>query len=119
MANSARPPAGSGCLGTIVGVVVLAAIVVLGFFVGFIVLGVIAALLVVGLVAWAVDRVLLALSPKRRERRAAWSGVTVWRFGQAPPSGVVDATAIDSTATGTPDPPDDPRPDGPGPAGAP
>ncbi len=129
MANSARPPTGSGCLGTIVGLVVLAAIVVLGFFVGFIVLGVIAALLVVGLVAWAVDRILLALSPKRRDRRAAWGRVTVWRPGQVPPDGAVDATAIDVTAidttatdgttTGVSDPPDGTGPDDPGRAGAP
>jgi high-affinity Fe2+/Pb2+ permease len=97
MANEERPPAGFGCLSMIIGVVVLAAIVVLAFFVGFIALGISAALLVIGLFALAVDRVMLALSPKRRERRANQSRVFVWRFGQVQSGGVIDTTAIDTT----------------------
>jgi high-affinity Fe2+/Pb2+ permease len=95
MANEARAPAGMGCLSTIVGVVVLALVVGLAFVVGFIVLGIVAALLVVGLVVFAVDRVLLALSPKRRERRSSRGGVLAWRIGQDPSLGVIDATAVD------------------------
>jgi hypothetical protein len=97
MANEERAPAGFGCLSMIIGVVVLAAIVVLVFFVGFIALGIFAALLVIGLFALAVDRVMLALSPKRRERRANQSRVFVWRFGQVQSGGVIDTTAIDTT----------------------
>ena len=37
-----RPPVGLGCLSTIIGAIVLAAIVVLVFFVGFIALGIFA-----------------------------------------------------------------------------
>ncbi len=114
MANDVRPPPGFGCLTTIVGVAVLAAIVVLGFLVGFIALGVVAALLVVGLVVWAVDRVLVAVSPKRRERRAARNALFVWRFGQERSGEVIDTTAIETTGRSG-----DPRPDelGPDPSG--
>jgi purine-cytosine permease-like protein len=103
MANAERPPAGIGCLSLIIGVVVLAAIVVLVFFVGIVALGIFAALLVVGLIAFAVDRVLLALSPKRRERRANQSRAFVWGFGQMQPGQVIDATAFDvNEALGNP-----------------
>jgi type IV secretory pathway VirB3-like protein len=111
MANDRRFPTGFGCLSTIIGLVVLAAVVVLFFFVGFIALVVVAVLLVVGLIVWAVDRVLLAISPKRRERRADRSGVFVWQFGQVPPDVVIDTTATESTVR-TDDPGlDDPGPD--------
>jgi hypothetical protein len=70
---------------------------VLVFLVGFIALGIFAALLVIGLFAFAVDRVMLALSPKRRERRANQSRVFVWRFGQVQSGGVIDTTATDTT----------------------
>jgi hypothetical protein len=96
MANTERPPTGIGCLSLIVGAVVLVAIVVLVFFVGLIALGILAAILVVGFVALAVDRVLLALSPKRRERRANQSRAFVWSFGQMQPGQVIDATAFDA-----------------------
>jgi hypothetical protein len=95
MANAQRAPGGVGCLSMIVGVVVLAAIVVLVFFVGLVALGILAAILVVGFVALAVDRLLLALSPKRRERRANQSRAFVWSFGQMQPGQVIDTTAID------------------------
>jgi purine-cytosine permease-like protein len=101
MATEERAPAGFGCLSTIIGVVVLAAIVVLVFFVGIVVLGVVAALVVVGLLVFAVDRALLALSPKRRERRAEQQRTFVWRFGQAQSGAVIDTTAIDATAVDT------------------
>ena len=110
--NDARPPAGFGCLSTIIGVIVLAAIVVVVFFVGFIALGVFAALLVIGLLALAVDRVLLALSPKRRERRADQRRAFIWRFGQVQSGQVIDTTAIETTE-GL----DDPRPTDEGPDG--
>ncbi len=96
MANAERPQTGIGCLSLIVGVVVLVAVVVLVFFVGLIALGILAAILVIGFVALAVDRVLLALSPKRRERRANQSRAFVWSFGQMQPGQVIDATAIDT-----------------------
>jgi len=102
MANEQRAPAGVGCLSTIVGVVVLAAIVALVFFVGVVVLVVVAGLLVLGFVVWAVDRVLLALSPKRRERRAAQERAFRWQFGQMQTGGIVDTTVIDATATEEP-----------------
>ncbi len=93
----------------LIGVVALVAVVVLDFFVGFIALGVFAALSVVGLLVLAVDRVLLALSPKRRERRANQTGMFVWRFGQFSEGQVVDTKVIDATATT-----DKPRSDRPG-----
>jgi hypothetical protein len=107
MASDQRPPAGIGCLSAIIGVVVLAAIVVLVFFVGFIALGIVAGLLIIGLLVWAVDRVLLALSPKRREGRAGQGGAFVWQFGQVQSGDVIDATAVDTTGV-----PDQPGPDG-------
>jgi hypothetical protein len=115
MPDAPRAPAGIGCLSTIVGVVVLAGIAVLVFLVGFVVLAVVAGLALVGLVVWAVDRVLLALSPARRERRAAQTQAFVWRFTQQPSGDVIDTTAVDTTtAPGELDPgePGPPRPPG-------
>jgi hypothetical protein len=111
MANEERAPAGFGCLSMIIGVLVLAAIVVLVLFVGFVALGIFAALLVIGLVVLAVDRVLLAVSPKRRQRRARQSGVFVWRFGQVSSGGVIDTTAIDTTESSDDRSPEDQGPD--------
>ena len=126
MANEERAPVGIGCVSTIIGLVVIAAVVVLALFVGFIALVVVAGLVVVGLIVWAVDRLLLALSPKRRERREAARRAIVWRVGGfttgAGTSGgrgsgdVIDATAVEES----PDPLDDrsdwgePDPLGPG-----
>jgi len=101
MANGRRPPAGPGCLSAVVGVLALAAVAVLVFFVGLIALGVLAAIVVVGLLVLAVDRILLALSPSRRERRAAQSRMFVWQFGQAPPGTAFDPTAFDPTLIDT------------------
>ena len=106
MATEQRPPTGIGCLSTIVGVVVLAVIVVLVFLVGFIALGVVAALLVIGLLVLAVDRVLLALSPKRRERREAQGRAFAWRFGQVQRGEGIDTTVIDATVIDRTDDPD-------------
>ena len=76
-----------GCLGSILGVIVVAAIVVAVATVGLIVLAVVAAAVVVGLIVLAVDRLLLALSPKRRKRREDL--IQSWGFG----SRVIDTTA--------------------------
>ena len=115
MASDQRTPAGLGCLGTVVGLVVVAAFVVLFFFVGLVALVVVAGILVLGLVMWAVDRVLLALSPARRVRRAAQGGVFVWRSGSFGPGRVIDTTATESTGTREHLPLDGPRPDEPPP----
>jgi type IV secretory pathway VirB3-like protein len=98
MGTGGRPGRGVGCLGTLVAFVVVAAIVVLVLTIGFIALVVFAALLVIGLIAVGVDRLLLALSPKRRQRRASRPRVYIWRSGQFG-SGPVDTTVIDTTAT--------------------
>jgi type IV secretory pathway VirB3-like protein len=104
MATGERPGAGVGCLGTLVAFVVVVAIVVLVLTVGFIALVVFAALLVIGLIAVGVDRLLLALSPKRRERRASQQRIYIWRSGQfrsgpAIDTSVIDSSVIDTTAT--------------------
>ncbi len=93
MANGERSRAGLGCLSTLVGLFVVVVVIGLVFFVGFIALGVFAALLVIGLIVLAVDRVLLALSPKRRERRASQNAAFIWRFGQIRSGDVIDTTA--------------------------
>jgi high-affinity Fe2+/Pb2+ permease len=111
MANEERPPTGIGCLSLIIGAVVLVAIAVLVFFVGLVALGILAAILVIGFVALAVDRVLLALSPKRRERRANQSRAFVWTFGQMPGQ-VIDTTAIDSSQGVASPAPDEEGPQG-------
>ena len=99
MATGGRARAGLGCLSTLVGVVVVVAIVIAVVFIGFIALGVFAALMAIGLLALVVDRVLLAVSPKRRERRAGQGGVFAWRFGPDRLGEVVDATATEIPAT--------------------
>ncbi len=100
-----RPGSSFGCLGTLMAFVVVTAIVVLALFVGFVALGIVAALLVIGLLALAVDRILLTLSPKRRERRRTrQSRVVIWRSGQFGPGEVIDTSVIDTTATEGRDP---------------
>jgi len=105
MANEQRPPAGIGCLSTVLGAVVLIGVVVLVFFVGFLALAVVAALVLVGLVVWGVDRLLLAVSPKRRARRDEAQRAFLWQFGRVqggtagpfgPPGEVIDTTATDA-----------------------
>lgn len=80
-------PAGIGCLGSIAVVLVIAAVVVAVIFAGLVILGFAAA--AIGLLVVAIDRVALALSPKRRQRRADLQRSLFWRSG----------TFIDTTAT--------------------
>lgn len=86
---------GIGCLGSILGLVVVAAVVVAVIFAGLIALGIVAALVIVGLVALAVDRLLLAISPKRRERRATVQrSFMIWGPSTPPaPGPIIDSTA--------------------------
>ena len=124
MPSNDRVTGGIGCLSTIVGLVALVGVVVLVFFVGFVVLAIVAAFVVVGLIAWGVDRLLLALSPKRRARREAAQRAFIWRFGGmstdgGPFGGAVSGGVIDATATDVPADPIDTGstgddPDGPG-----
>ncbi len=94
---------GIGCLGSAVGLAVLVALVVAGLFVGLIVLGIVAALVVVGLLVLAADRILLALSPRRRERRANLQRSVVWWAGTPPRGPVIDAEAhLDDPGAGPP-----------------
>jgi hypothetical protein len=90
-----RGQRGIGCLASILGVVAFVAVVVAAVFAGVIVLGIFAALVVIGLAAIAVDRLLLAISPKRRERRAKLQrSFIVWGTGRPPQSGpIIDTTA--------------------------
>jgi hypothetical protein len=84
-----------GCLGSVLGLAAFVAIVVAAIFAGLIVLGIVAALVVIGLIALAVDRLLLAISPRRRERRANLQrSFIVWGVGRpTPPGQVIDTTA--------------------------
>ncbi len=110
-----RPGRGLGCLGPILGVVALVAIVAAVATIGLVVLAIVAVVVVIGLVVFAVDRLLLALSPKRRQRRDDL--LRSWGMGGGP---VIDSTAIDTTATvevRDPEPPTrppDPAPEGGG-----
>jgi len=85
--SDGQPGVGMGCLGSILGVIILVAVVVAVATVGLIVLAVVAVIVAVGLVAFAVDRLLVALCPKRRGRRDDLMGS--WGMG----SEVIDATA--------------------------
>ena len=116
MTDDGRSTGGIGCLGTVLGAVVVAGIVVLFLFVGVVALAVVAALVAVGLLVWAVDRALLALMPSRRERREAQSRAFLRQFGFAPPGaadgpGAVLGDVIDATATEWPDGSEPDRPD--------
>jgi len=79
----------------LVGAIAMVAIVVAAAAVGLIVLGILAALVVVGLVVLAVDRLLLKISPKRRERRANLQrSFFIWGTGIPGTGGpVIDTTA--------------------------
>ena len=124
MTDDGRSTGGIGCLGTVLGAVVVAGIVVLFLFVGVVALAVVAALVAVGLLVWAVDRALLALMPSRRERREAQSRAFLRQFGLVPPggpgapgAGPTPGDVIDTTATEWSDGPPPGRPDPLGPAG--
>ncbi len=107
MASGERTSPGFGCLSALVGLLFVVAVVVMVIFVGLIALGVFAALVVIGLLVLAVDRVALALSPRRRERRANLNRMFVWRSGQFPAGNVIDATATETEPTlGEPSPPE-------------
>lgn len=82
-------PAGIGCLGSIIAVIVVAAVLVAVIFAGLVILGIVAAVVVIALLVVAIDRLVLALSPKRRERRASVQQSLIKRSG----------TVIDTTAT--------------------
>ena len=99
MVDGGRPRAGIGCFGTLVGLFVLAVVVVAVVFVGVIALAIVAVLVVIGLLVLAVDRIALALSPKRRERRSHQHGMIIWRSGEFPSGQVIDPKVIDTTAT--------------------
>lgn len=90
-----RGRTGIGCLGSILGGVVVVAVVVAAIFAGLIVLGIVAAVVIIGLVVLAIDRLLLALSPKRRERRADLQrSFMVWGSGTSErPGPIIDSTA--------------------------
>ena len=96
MTNGVRPRGGPGCLGLVVGTLVLAAVIAL-----VLVLGVVAGLVVAGLVVLGVDRLLLALSPKRRQRRAERGAAFTWQFGRLSSGTVIDATATEATVADT------------------
>ena len=96
MADGTRPRGGPGILGVVVGTLVLAAVITLVFFVGIIALGVLATLFVIGLVVVAVDRLLLALSPRRRQRRAEQGAAFSWQFGRMSPGPLIDTTATEA-----------------------
>jgi predicted lipid-binding transport protein (Tim44 family) len=113
MANAQPPSARFGCLGMIVGAVVLGVIVALVVFAGLFVLAIAAALLVIGLVIVGVDRLMLKVSPKRRERRESQARAFVWRYGPTQGANVIDATAIDATDRPTDPDPRDGKPDQP------
>jgi type IV secretory pathway VirB3-like protein len=99
MVDGGRPRAGIGCFGTLVGLFVLAAVVVAVVFVGVIALAIVAVLVVIGLFVLAVDRIALALSPKRRDRRSHQHGMFIWRSGEFRSGQVIDPKVIDTTAT--------------------
>ncbi len=86
-----RGRSGIGLLGAIA----VVAIVVVAATVGLIILGILAALVVVGLVVLAIDRLLLAISPKRRERRANLQrSFFIWGTGGSVEGGpIIDTTA--------------------------
>jgi hypothetical protein len=88
-----RSGSGFGCLGALVATTVLVVVVVTVIFAGLIALAVFAALLIIGLFVLAVDRVALALSPKRRERRASQQWMYIRRSGQVRPGQVIDTAA--------------------------
>ena len=108
---------GIGCVGSVVGVIVVVAVVVAAVFAGLIVLGIVAAVVVIGLVVVAIDRLLLAISPKRRERRAnVQRSFMIWGSGLPAQQGpIIDSTAhlvVPEDETGPDHPPD--QPGGPG-----
>jgi hypothetical protein len=96
-----RANTGIGCLGSLLGLVAFIAVVAAVIFVGAIALAVVGAVLVVGVVVLAIDRLLLAISPKRRARRATLQrSFMIWGPGSPGPSGASGASGpiIEATA---------------------
>ncbi len=87
-----RPGARIGCLGSVLSVLVVAAVVVAVLLGAIFLLAVVAAVTVIGLLALGVDRLAMAINPRYRRRRT----------GLERPGQVIDATASL----------DPPRPDG-------
>ena len=104
MPPAQSPRAGIGCLGSLVGLLVLVAVVVTVAFVGVIALGVVAALVVIGLVVLAADRLALALSPNRARRaeQAGRARVFVWRSGFDGAGPLIEAAAARFSIEGSP-----------------
>ncbi len=95
--SQGRPGAGLGCLGSILSIVVVVAVVAAILLGAFVILVITAAVMAIGLLAFAVNRLVMALNPRHRARRTYLE-----------PSGqIIDATA-------SLDPPDPPDPDGRG-----
>jgi hypothetical protein len=85
---SGRQRAGPGCLGSLVAVVVVLAVVAALIIGGLVILAIAAGVALLGLVVLAFDRVASAVSPKYRERKATMRPPgPVWR------SGVIDVEA--------------------------
>jgi hypothetical protein len=79
---------GTGCLGSLVLVVVVLAVIAAVVIGGLVILAIVAGLALLGLVVLAFDRVASAVSPKYRERNATMRPPgPVWR------SGVIDVQA--------------------------
>jgi Flp pilus assembly protein TadB len=79
---------GLGCLGSVLALAALVGVIVAAIFVGIFVLAIVAGVLIIGAIVMAIDRLMLALSPKRRQRRAHLQRSL---FGR--PGVVIDATA--------------------------
>lgn len=81
--SQGRPGAGLGCLGSILSIVVIVAVVAAIVLGAFVLLVITAAVMAIGLLAFAVNRLVMALNPRYRARRT-----------HLKPSGqVIDATA--------------------------
>jgi len=78
-----RPGARIGCLGSILSVLVVAAVIAAGLLAGIVILAIVAAVTVIGLLALGIDRLAMALNPRYRRRRT----------GLERPGQVIDATA--------------------------
>ncbi len=81
--SQSRPGTGLGCLGSILSIVVVVAVVTAIILGAFVILVITAAVMAIGLLAFAVNRLVMALNPRYRARRA-----------HLEPSGqIIDATA--------------------------
>ncbi len=92
--SQGRPGAGLGCLGSILSIVVVVAVVAAIVLGAIVILAITAAVIAIGLLAFAVNRLVMALTPRHRPRRTVLG-----------PSGKI----IDATASLDPPDPDGPR----------